>query len=68
MGIWPNADYFNHSTLWKGNGYEMRWDNEDVCNRHCSQAADYGGGGGGGVYSTKVFTDQAIEVMDEHDA
>ena len=62
LGIWANGGYFNYSTLGAGNAYEMRWDMQEFCDKNCSRLVDYRG-----KYSTKVFTDRAVKVIDEHD-
>ena len=58
LGIWANGNYFNHSTEGAGRPYAMIWDKQEFCGKNCSQAADYRR-----VYSTKVFTDRAVRVI-----
>ena len=51
-------DYFTHVN---GEGYDLRFDQQEYCGRGCSQLADERGN-----YSTTVFTREAIRVITEH--
>lgn len=56
-------DYFQHSTLYRPQTYDMRLDKHPYCGAACSQIVDERGN-----YSTHLFTRKAIQVITDYAA
>jgi arylsulfatase A-like enzyme len=56
------SDYYTHYTgCDDGVGYDLHWDDREFCGLNCSQYPDERG-----HYSTHVFTDRAVQVIQNH--
>lgn len=57
------SDYFTHYTgCSAGEGYDLHWDKHEFCGPSCSVFPDERGN-----YSTRVFTERAVNIIRSHD-